>query len=109
LQAFLSNIVNINKTSSAPGAVMSGVIQGSIIDPLLFVLYINDLPAVCANCALFADDAKAYKVITNLQDRVVLQSALTALCDWAQRWVFKFSLDLAILMSLSPISSIHVD
>jgi hypothetical protein len=54
---------------SEPKEVMSGVPQGSVIGPLLFILYINDLPenTTCPS-KFFADDAKIYEVINNYRD-----------------------------------------
>jgi len=56
-----SHFVNINGTVSAPASVLSGIPQGSVIGPLLFVIYINDLPEIITSTAyLFADDTKLY-------------------------------------------------
>ena len=84
LLEFLSDrhrLVDVNGARSTSADVTSGVIQGSVVGPVLFVLYIYDLPSACPGCIieLFADDAKPYKVIRSI-DRVVLQSSLTALC-----------------------------
>ena len=71
IKSFLSNrsqCVKINQKLSNSRAVLSGIPQGSVLGPLLFVIYINDLPKLCNNMCdiyLFADDAKLYKC--NLQ------------------------------------------
>ena len=78
---FLSDrhqVVDVNGARSTSADVTSGVIQESIVGPVLFVLHINDLPSACPGCTieLFADDAKPYKVIRSIHDRVVLQLSL---------------------------------
>ena len=72
--------------------VVPGVPQGSILGPLLFVLYINDLPSVAKNTkvALFADDAKCYLNIDSLDDCQLLQNDLNALVDWSSTWELNF-------------------
>ena len=59
----------INGITSEWTKVTSDVPQGSILGPLLFTLYINDLPDIVkTQCKLFAADAKAYKEINNIED-----------------------------------------
>ena len=87
--------VSVNHNLSSPLPVISGVPQGSILGPLLFLIYINDLPSAISssNLLLFADDAKCYKTIHNPLDRRLLQSDLDLLTDWshANHLVFKTS------------------
>ena len=72
--------------------VVSGVPQGSILGPLLFVLYINDLPSVAQNTkiALFADDAKCYIDVNSTSDCELLQADLNALVTWSNEWELNF-------------------
>ena len=67
IKAFLSNrrqIVNVNGIKPDPAAVLSGIHQGSVLGPILFVIYINDFPEVakCGNY-VFADDTKLFRQI----------------------------------------------
>ena len=73
--------------------VLSGVPQGSIIGPLFFLLFINDLPSVALNCttALFADDSKCFKEINDPSDCILLQNDLNAMFEWSQRWNMNFN------------------
>ena len=65
--------------------VLSGVPQGTVMGPLLFLLYINDLPSVLdpgTACRLFADDCLIYRSIHSVSDQVTLQKDLEALYNW---------------------------
>ncbi len=87
LTAFLTDReqrVMVDGESSEWCAVTSGVPQGSVVGPILFVLHINDLPErVRSRLFLFADDAKLYKRITSEQDAEELQEDLEAMDDWS--------------------------
>ena len=67
--------------------VISGTPEGSILSPLLFALYVNDLPdKIKTNCLLFADDVKLYHKISNQSDSLLLQRDLDSLCQWSADW-----------------------
>lgn len=83
--------------------VTSGVPQGSILGPLLFLLYINDMPLVanCSNIALFADDAKCIKKVSSLADALELQSDLSRLHNWSKEWCLCFNVDKCKVLTVS--------
>jgi len=74
--------------------VLSGIPQGSILEPLLFIIFINDLVEFCgpdANIFLFADDAKFYAHIKTEGDAGTLQACADKLVDWAEKWLVKIN------------------
>ena len=83
--------------------VKSGVPQGSILGPLLFLLYINDMPDVVSSShvALFADDAKCYRSINNVDDCIKLQGDLDKLFKWSTVWKLKFNVKKCQVLSIS--------
>ena len=88
INCFLSNrtqAVKCNKSVSKSVPVTSGVPQGSVLGPLLFLIYVNDLPDGCQPCftKLYADDVKVFNKITNPNDRLVLQQSLDQLFQWS--------------------------
>ena len=63
--------------------VASGVPQGTVMGPILFLIFINDLPNVVASpCKLFADDLLIYRQIRNKEDQKILQQDLDNLASW---------------------------
>uniref|UniRef100_A0A8C5LT35 Reverse transcriptase domain-containing protein n=1 Tax=Leptobrachium leishanense TaxID=445787 RepID=A0A8C5LT35_9ANUR len=86
--------VVINGTFSRWTPVVSGVPQGSVIGPILFNLFINDLEiGIESHVSVFSDDTKLGKVIQCEQDVTSLQRDLDRLGDWALKWQMKFNLD----------------
>ena len=86
--------VLINGISSEWTEVSSGVPQGSVLGPILFILFVNDLPSeVNSYCKLFADDAKLYKDLENLQDFEMIQNDIDRLCQWTIKWLMFFNVN----------------
>ncbi|CAH8547563.1 unnamed protein product, partial [Dicrocoelium dendriticum] len=78
--------VRVADTYSESLYVSSGVPQGSVLGPLLFLVYINDLPAnILSPMQIFADDAKIWRAIRSASDRVYLQEDLTRINEWAEK------------------------
>ena len=82
--------VKVNGSYSGTSSVVSGIPQGSILGPLLFILFINDLPEnVKSICKIFADDTKVYG---NANSHDIIQSDLLSLLTWSDKWQLKFNL-----------------
>ena len=73
--------------------VLSGVPQGSILAPLLFILYIDDLHSLVQSSSLkiYANDVAFYAAVSSHQDCVDLQDDLSCICDWSLRWQLKLN------------------
>ena len=70
-------------------SVRSGVLQGTVLGPLLFLAFINDLPHhVQSQIRLFADDYLLYRPICDVSDSVALQRDLSSLESWSEAWGF---------------------
>ena len=97
IQGFLSDrrqSVSINDSKSEWKPVTSGIPQGSVLGPLLFVVFINDLPQEINSCTkLFADDTKIFRAIENAVDAEALQSDIDKLSKWAAKWQLPFNSD----------------
>ena len=95
LKDFLSDRmqqVTVGNSCSEWGRVTSGVPQGSVLGPVLFLLYVNELPTlVRSHIKLFADDAKIYRALTSPQDAEILQADINALEKWSDEWLLKFN------------------
>ena len=86
--------------------VESGVPQGIVLGPLMFLCHINYLPDVVrSQVRLFADDCLLYRQIKSNEDHVLLQKDLTVLEIWASRWGMRFNAKKCYVMSIRNTSS----
>ena len=82
--------------------VDSGVPQGSVLGPSLFLYYINDIPTgLDSTIRLFADDTIAYQVIKANSDALTLQRDFNKLAQWEQLWKMAFHSDKCNVLTIS--------
>ena len=105
ISSFLQNRtqqVLVEGVSSAIGKVTSGVPQGSVLGPTLFLLYINDIgDGIESSVRLFADDTILYRTISSPSDATILQADLDHLSDWEKKWQMGFNVDKCNALSVT--------
>ena len=81
--------VVVQGKSSNWSKIEAGVPQGSVLGPLLFLIYINDLPEIVeSNIRLFADDTTLFTVVDDMEEATLtLKGDLSALKYWADQWL----------------------
>ena len=95
IKAFLSNreqkvVIEDEESDSVP--VTSGVPQGSVLGPILFLVYINDFPQdIVSQVCLFADDTAIYLTLEDKGDSDTLQRDLDRLQEWESKWDMEFN------------------
>ena len=73
-------------------SVLSGVPQGSVLGPVLFLIYIKDLEdAVSSKVLKFADDTNVFRKVTNVTDKQSSQDDLDKLVKWSEKWQMLFN------------------
>ena len=86
--------VVLNGVASCWLNVKSGVPQGSVLGPVLFLIYVNDIDdGLTCKISKFADDTKIASKVNTALDRETLQSDLDRLAAWANEWQMKFNVD----------------
>ena len=84
--------VVLNGKHSDRVSMTSGIPKGSVLGPILFIIYINDLTdSIKSLTRLFADDTKLFYTVNNTDDHNILQNDLNSLAKWSERWPLKFN------------------
>ena len=87
-----SQQVTVNGQLSSTAQVILGVPQGSVLSPLLFICYVNDMPdKIKSTLKLYADDALLYREIHSPEDSKILQEDINMLQQWAECWMMNFN------------------
>ena len=114
LQSFLSNrsqIVKMGSSFSIPKEVISGVPQGTVLGPILFLFYSADLPKVIKYCniSMYADDTKLFMKIENDHDCLLLQEDLNSASNWADKWQLRLNPDKTnlLIIGTARVNSIY--
>ena len=113
LTSFLTNrtqCVKVGFSNSDFIPVVSGVPQGSVLGPLLFLIYINDLVDVFGSgltVKLFADDVKIYTIIGDIISFEMLQTGLDALSGWSSKWQLKVSINKCTTLHIGRNNAMH--
>ena len=106
---FREQSVLVKGEKSAPVSVMSGVPQGTVLGPLMFLIYINDIGLSIKSCIrLFADDTLFYATVSSKDDANTLQQDLDSLVTWTTSWQMSLNPDkcktLNVYRSKNPIT-----
>ena len=106
INAFLSDRLQrviVDGEASDWSVVESGVPQGTVLGPILFISFINDLPLTVPGCGvrLFADDCVLYRQISSQADCEALQTDLSNLEAWERKWCMSFNLDKCNIMTVT--------
>ena len=72
--------------------VTSRVPQGSVLGPILLLIYINDLPNVLSTAQSVADDCILYQPVKSLNDSLLFQEDINSLYSWASTWLMNFNI-----------------
>ena len=94
----------LNGQKSGSILVTSGVPQGSVLGPILFTMFVNDIPSIVSSPTfMFADDTKIFRFIKSSDDHAVLQNYLNLLHEWSVHWQLKFNISKCKHVHFGPI------
>jgi hypothetical protein len=104
IKAFLSNRIQrvvLGEHMSNWARVTSGVPQGSVLGPTLFIIFVNDLPEILKNkCKLYADDCKIMATVDTQDEIASLQSDIDAVVKWSDEWLMQLNAEKCKIMHL---------
>ena len=112
ISSFLTNRlqrVKLEDSFSDWVKVISGIPQGTILGPLLFLIYINDVMDVCkegSEIFVYADDAKIFNHVNSIKDVHVLQTDLNSMDKWIKEWSLKLNISKCRVVSFGRKSNI---
>lgn len=102
--------VTVSGSFSTWADVVSGVPQGSVLGPVLFVCYINDLPeTITSFLYMYADDTKVFRKVNCDSDREALQRDLNQLDEWAKSWQLSFNVEKCKVMHFGGQNSMNYE
>ena len=92
----------VHSTSLAFFNLKSGVPQGTVLGPLLFLIYINDIESqITSSIHLFADDSAPYRPVYSESDSLSLQEDIFKLQKWANTWQMAFNVNKCKLLRIT--------
>ena len=102
--------VVVNGAMSRKCGVTSGVPQGTVLGPLLFLIFINDIEdGLECPIRLFADDSILYRQIITEEDSRILQRDLLKLQEWSDKWMMRFNVEKCKTLRLTRRTKRRVD
>ncbi|VDL95591.1 unnamed protein product [Schistocephalus solidus] len=102
--------VCVDTLKSTPTPVLTGVPQGWVLGPLIFLVSINDwVDDLDCSAVMFADDVKLWRVIRSDSDRHALQEDLNRLSNWSARWLLNFNVGKCVVLRLRTRSTSEED
>jgi len=99
--------VSINNNLSSTLPAVSGVPQGSILGPVLFLIYMNDITSFIwhSQLLMYADDTKCFKHLSSVTDQILLQEDINAIFNWSISSQLNFNISKCIHLSFKSKST----
>ena len=77
--------------------VTSGVPQGSVLGPIMFLIYVNDMTVgISSYMNMFADDAKIMRRVKNIEDCNKLREDIDKIYEWSKNWQMEFNTSITV-------------